>query len=146
WKTDTVTSDGAGGFRRIKRPNDSGLDKDSTVSEGIAYGMLIAVYMNDQSLFDDLWKYEQLWLDHMTNLMNWYIKADGSGVGTKGNGPATDADEDMAWALIMADKQWGGQGALGKPYIDIAKDQIGAIWNNEIFDSKLVRPGPWGDW
>src|SRR5262249_28190940 len=48
FKKDTVTADGAGGHLRVKRPNEPGLEPDSTVSEGIAYGMLMAVYMNDQ--------------------------------------------------------------------------------------------------
>ena len=145
WKADTVTKDGAPAGRRVKRPNEPGLDKDSTVSEGIGYGMLIAVYMNDQSLFDDLWMYEQKFVDGKTGLMNWYIKADGSGPEANGNGPATDADEDMAFALIMADKQWGGKGALAKNYLDIAKDTLTSIWNNEIFDYKYLKPGAWGD-
>src|SRR4051812_30978710 len=59
WKRDTITADGAGGHLRVKRPNEPVLDKDSTVSEGIGYGMLIAVYMDDQTTFDELWKYEQ---------------------------------------------------------------------------------------
>ncbi len=47
WKNDTVTSDGAGKYRRVKRPNEPGtLEANSTVSEGIGYGMLMAVYMN----------------------------------------------------------------------------------------------------
>jgi endo-1,4-beta-D-glucanase Y len=145
WKQDTVTSDGAKGFRRVKRPNEHGLDANSTVSEGIAYGMLIAVYMNDQSLFDDLWQYEQQFVDGKTGLMNWYIKADGSGPAEGGSGPATDADEDMAFALVMASKQWGGQGKLGKSYLDIAKDTMIKMWNNEVWDYKYLRPGPWGD-
>ena len=36
------------------------------MSEGIAYGMLIAVYMgtkDDQMLFDDLWRYSQAHLN-----------------------------------------------------------------------------------
>src|SRR5690606_16479086 len=45
WRTDTVTSEGAGGYLRVKRtPSDGNLALGSTVSEGIAYGMLIAVY------------------------------------------------------------------------------------------------------
>jgi len=67
--------------------------------------MLMAVYMNDQSLFDDLWQYEQQHLGQY-GLMDWNIKADGSGPTTGGSGPATDADEDMTFALAMADKQW----------------------------------------
>jgi endo-1,4-beta-D-glucanase Y len=146
WKTDTVTTDGANGFRRVKRPNDSGLEANSTVSEGIGYGMIIAVYMNDQSLFDDLWNYEQQHLDSMTGLMNWYINAAGTDIGHNpdGNGPATDADEDMAWALVMADRQWGGKGSLAKAYLDTAKDVIQRIWDHEIYASKLIMPGPWG--
>jgi endo-1,4-beta-D-glucanase Y len=152
WKNDTVTSSGVGacqkgGCFRVKRPNEPGtLEKDSTVSEGIAYGMLIAVYMNDQKLFDGLWKYEQQYLDQH-GLMHWYIKADGTGTGSGGAGAATDADEDMAFALLMADKQWGGQGSLGRGYLDCAKDQLKNIWENEIVDSKAVKPGDgWGDW
>ena len=152
WKNDTVTTDGVGscskgGCYRVKRPNEPGsLEKNSTVSEGIGYGMLIAVYMNDQKLFDGLWRYEQQYLDEH-GLMHWYIKADGSGTGPGGNGGATDADEDMAFALLMADKQWGGNGSLDKSYLDYAKGQIGNIWGNEIVDSKGVKPGDtWGDW
>ena len=149
WKADTVTSAGAGGFRRVKRTQSDftgagGLELESTVSEGIGYGMLIAVYMGDQALFDDLWRYEQLWLDDMTGLMDWYINA--AGTMRLGLGPATDADEDMAFALVMANRQWGGKGALASNYIDIAKDVITKIWNHEIYQSKLLRPGNWGDW
>jgi hypothetical protein len=147
WKNDTVTSDGAKGFRRVKRPKEPGLDANSTVSEGIGYGMLIAVYMDDQTLFDDLWQYEQTQLDGRYGLMNWYIKADGSGPADNpsGVGPATDADEDMAYALIMADKQWGGQGKLSKNYLDFAKAQMSAVWNNEIYNFIYLRAGPWAD-
>jgi endo-1,4-beta-D-glucanase Y len=145
WKADTVTSSGAGGFLRVQRPNEPGLAPDSTVSEGIGYGMLMAVYMNDQALFDNLWKYEQHWTD-ASGLMNWYITADGGGLGPNGGGAATDADEDMAFALVMADHQWGGQGSLGMPYAQYAVRQIQDIWKAEIQDSKLPKPGEWGGW
>jgi len=145
WKKDTVTPSGANGFMRVQRPNDQGLAALSTVSEGIGYGMLIAAYMNDQALFDNLWKYERHWVDG-AGLMNWYILADGSGLGPNGSGGATDADEDMAFALVMADRQWGGQGSLDKPYRQYAVDQIRSIWRGEIQDSKLPKPGEWGGW
>src|SRR4051812_14646633 len=53
WKADLVTSEGAGGFLRVRRPN-SNAQINSTVSEGIAYGMLLAVYAGDQPTFDKL--------------------------------------------------------------------------------------------
>jgi endo-1,4-beta-D-glucanase Y len=107
--------------------------------------MLIAVYMNDQDLFDQLWKYEQQFLNG-NGLMDWYINA--AGDKRLGGGAATDADEDMAFALVMADRQWGGKGSLSETYLDIAKSQIQKIWNHEILDGKLLRVGDgWGaDW
>jgi endo-1,4-beta-D-glucanase Y len=144
WKTDTVTADGASGHLRVKRPSEPGLEPNSTVSEGIAYGMLIAVYMNDQTLFDELWKYEQLWVDDK-GLMHWYINAAGTEV--LGSGAASDADIDMAWALIMADRQWGEGGSLGDSYLNIARALVDKIWQHEILDGKLLLPGDgWGDW
>jgi endo-1,4-beta-D-glucanase Y len=146
WKADLVVSDGAAaGHRRVQRTQSDPSNPDgctppgSTVSEGIGYGMLIAAYMDDQSLFDDLWLYEQANLDSMTQLMNW-----APGPGTTGmdcSGPASDADEDMAFALLMADKQWGGQGAIGQPYLQVAVKQIQAIWQWEVTQWKWLAAG-----
>ena len=124
WYADCVTASGAGGFLRVQRPNEPGLNPNSTVSEGIGYGMVIAVYMNDENLFDNLWKYEQIHLDG-SGLMNWYIDASGA---TDGGGGATDGDEDMAWALLMAAKQWGGSGTLGSTYQSLAVAQINKLY------------------
>jgi endo-1,4-beta-D-glucanase Y len=141
WKADLVTSDGAGaGGLRVRRPNSSGAQVNSTVSEGIAYGMLLAAVMNDQATFDALWRYEQRFLDGK-GLMNWYISADGTMV--LGTGAATDADEDMAYALVMADARWGGAGSLGDSYLALAKKQIGIIWQTEVDHTRsdVLTPG-----
>jgi endo-1,4-beta-D-glucanase Y len=142
WKTELVTSEGAGGFLRVRRPNNEG---DTTVSEGIAYGMIFAVVMDDQAMFDAFWKYSQLHLNQ-NGLMNWKVNPDGQ-VAMDGMGAATDADEDMAWALILADKKWGGAGSLGMPYLDVAKSQIDKIWNHEVDHGRgelLVAGDSWG--
>jgi hypothetical protein len=140
WKSDILTSDGAKGFVRPRRPNSSGAAVNSTVSEGIGYGMLMAAYMNDQAVFDNLWKYEQLWLDGH-GLMNWYI--DPAGTMPLGTGAATDGDEDMAFALIMAAKTWGGRGSLSADYLTLAKKQIDLIWTWEVDHTRgdLLMPG-----
>lgn len=149
WKAATVTAEGANGHLRVKRlATDPKLELGSTVSEGIAYGMMIAVYMNEQTMFDEFWKYSQLYLTER-GLMHWYISADGQNV--LGQGAASDADEDIAWALVMADRQWGGSGTLDQPYIDLAIDQINRIWDHEILKSadtpgRLLKVGDsWGD-
>ncbi len=134
WYADCVTSYGAGGFLRLQRPNDSGLAIDSTVSEGIGYAMVIAVYMNDQNLFNKIWQYEQLHLD-TNSLMNWYIDASGA---TDGTGGATDADEDMAWALLMAAKQWPTGTIGGTSYQTLAVAQINKIYTTETSGQTII--------
>jgi endo-1,4-beta-D-glucanase Y len=143
WKTDLLTSDGAVGFLRVRRPNSSGAEVNSTVSEGIAYGMLLSVYANDQPTFDKLWQYSQKWLDS-NGLMNWYINA--AGTQALGTGAASDADEDMAYALIAADARWGGKGSLTTNYIDLAKTLIGKIWQYEVDHTRsdVLKPGDQG--
>jgi endo-1,4-beta-D-glucanase Y len=138
WKTDLVVSAGSKGEYRVQRTSTDGVDTcrpaNSTVSEGIGYGMLIAVYMDDQSLFDGLWLYEQENTD-TNGLMTW--APDGPQDMTNNcTGAATDADEDMAFALAMADQQWGGQGSLPNTYKQIAIGQITKIWDTEIYTNK----------
>lgn len=78
-----------------------------TVSEGIGYGMILCVYFSNntksyQSQFDKLWKYYQ---SHSRNgIMDWKISGFG---GAEGTGGATDAEEDVAFALAMAYHQFG---------------------------------------
>src|SRR5436190_12772053 len=112
WKKRFVVAD-SGGFKVIRPENGN-----DTVSEGIAYGMMIAVYFDDKALFDGLYKY---WTSHVaTNgLMTWCIPAGGGSCSASG-GTATDADEDAAFAMLQASKQWpsGGYGGTATTLIN----------------------------
>jgi len=87
WRTHYVTADGAGGALRVKRDLASSYD---TVSEGIAYGMLLAVYFDDKDTFDGLYRYSQMHLASAiddteiytieTGLMHWKVKADNTDI------------------------------------------------------------------
>lgn len=149
WKETLLISEGAGGHLRVRRPNSSGARVNSTVSEGIAYGMLAAVYMDDSTTFDELWKYSQLHLT-TTGLMHWYIGPEGD---VLGRGAATDSDEDIAFALVMAAEKWGGRGTLDADYLELAKKQIDAVWEHEVekveadgvLERAILKPGDqWG--
>ncbi len=142
WRAEIVTRDGARGFARTRRPDTPDGVANSTVSEGIAYGMSIAVMFDDQPLFDDFWNYAQLFLNK-SGLMDWYIAPDGSA--PLGVGAATDADLDMAWALVMAHRQWGGREQ--HRYLDDAKRLMAAIYETEVDHGNwrdLLLPGD--DW
>src|SRR6185437_75558 len=98
---------------------------NDTVSEGIGYGMLIGVFMNDQPMFDTLWSYAKSHFDG-NHLMTWCIPSPQSG-SCSGGGSATDGDEDMAYALLMASKQW-----TGGTYASDAMTLIGNIFAHEV--------------
>ncbi|HJT24416.1 MAG TPA: glycosyl hydrolase family 8, partial [bacterium] len=103
WYSNFVT--GSGSSTRVWWPDagSGGGSNYETVSEGIGYGMLIAVEMADKTLFDGLDGYRKAHLDG-NNLMNW-ICAGPTGTSCTGNA-ATDADQDMCLALYMAAYQW----------------------------------------
>ncbi|HEV7215170.1 MAG TPA: glycosyl hydrolase family 8, partial [Chloroflexota bacterium] len=131
WKAAYLTASGAGGFLRVQSP-DYGSD---TVSEGIGYGMLMAVALDDQATFNGLWAYARSHFDEY-GLMNWRIGADGTVVSPNS---ATDADEDMAFALVLADTRWGG-------YAADARALIGNIMAHEVeADTWILKPTDiWG--
>jgi endoglucanase len=144
WRSEIVTADGARGFLRTRRPDTPDGVANSTVSEGIAYGMIIAVLCDQQALFDDLYRYA-LCFENKSGLMDWYIAPDGSR--PLGVGAATDSDEDIAWALLMAHRQWSGQGALAEPYLVCAQRQIERVWACEVDHDRypdMLLPGD--DW
>lgn len=144
FRDDIVTAEGARGFLRTRRPDTPDGVPNSTVSEGIAYGMMIAVAFDDQPLFDAFWQYALCFLNE-SGLMSWYIAPDGSRA--LGSGGATDSDEDMAWALVMAHRQWGGRGSLSETYLSHAQRQIDRLWQFEVdhdrFDGMLLPGDEW---
>jgi endo-1,4-beta-D-glucanase Y len=122
-----------GGLRVVRNTN-----MNDTVSEGIGYGMIASVYMNDKATFDGLWSFAKAHMD-ANGLMNWHLNADGS-VAAMGTGSATDADEDMAWALVMASTQFSSS-----TYSDDAKRVIGSMFNLIVGPDGTLSPGDsWG--
>jgi endo-1,4-beta-D-glucanase Y len=129
-----ITTRDAGDAPRQRVLN--GHNSSTTYSEGQAYGLLIAAYLDDQPMFDALWLYAA---DHLNRngLMAWLIE--GSRIDDPG--AATDADVDMAMALVVAcDRVQNGTwdaSSHGIDYCQAATDMIEAIWAREV-----DHPGP----
>lgn len=136
WKAARFIDNGDG-TARVMSPNDSA---EISVSEGIAYGMMLMVYMSSsqkdyQSEFDKLWAY---WKKYAVNAgsasgMNWHINNKNSSVGS---GSATDADIDAAFALIMASKQWNNA-----TYLSEAKTLINWMKSKDMESDGRVKAG-----
>ncbi|MDB5008971.1 MAG: hypothetical protein JWP45_3364 [Mucilaginibacter sp.] len=107
--------------------------KKQCVSEGQGYGMILNVLMAgfDQSAkttYDKLYNYYRLHPGSKSrNLMAWAQNADGKDIDKTS---ATDGDMDIAYSLLLADKQWGSKGTVN--YLIAAKDMIAAIMQYEI--------------
>ena len=149
WYADAVTTGGAGGTdshgtQRLRvwgNFTNNGNCNYCTVSEGIGYGMLIAVMMNDQTTFNGFWAYasQSAYMpdDSGSFLMNWMVDSNGN---VTGNNAATDADEDMCMALCMADKVWGSSGTYD--YKSNFQNMLNAIWSREVDNGSIaVKPG-----
>lgn len=136
WRNTFAESCNNGRYRiKFDAPND-----DQTVSEGIAYGMLLSVYANDKELFDGLWLYYQDFAN-ANGVMNWKINGCNSVLEYNG---ATDAELDAAYALIVADKRWGSAGTIN--YGSDAQSLISIIKSHEVESStNVLKPGDaWG--
>lgn len=125
---------------RIQRPEHA----CDTVSEGQAYAMISSVFINDKKTFDLIFHWTE---DHLSrgkkygdHLLAWHWK----------NGdvddwmPASDADCDYAFALLLASRQWNDQG-----YREKAMQIINDIMGHETVrggDNRLfLLPGLWGN-
>lgn len=130
WKSNFVTACSNGRYR-VKFD-----DQSQTVSEGIAYGMLLAAYAGDKTLFDGFWLYYKDFRNSH-GVMHWKIGGCTSVVGSNG---ATDAEVDVALALIVAHNQWGSAGSIN--YSADGKTLIAAMKAYEIESGSLVlKPG-----
>jgi len=134
---------------RIRFQNQSGVDmngiaisRDHTVSEGIAYGMVILAGLDaTPDRLKRLWNYYNAHLDSK-GLMHWMVYKFEPGY-AKG-GAASDAELDAAMALLLAQKKWGD--AEGTTYyLDEAKALLLKIREHEIAEDLTLYPGDgWG--
>jgi len=77
-------------------------------SEGMSYGMMIAVQMNKKTEFDAMWNWAKSNMQHTTGpragYFCWQASFSGSCVD---NNPASDGEEYFATALFFAGHRWG---------------------------------------
>lgn len=107
WKSAYIRTDGGqGSWVKYDSTN-------ATVSEAHGYGMVLSAYMADKSLLDDMFRFFKAHPSiHSAHLMAWKQSLSGSAmVNVAGGDSATDGDLDIAYALLLADVQWGSAGS-----------------------------------
>ncbi|GAE91979.1 endo-1,4-beta-xylanase A precursor [Gracilibacillus boraciitolerans JCM 21714] len=117
-------------------------------TEGMSYGMMMAVQMDEKEIFDSIWNWSitYMYMDEGENAgyFAWSCATDGS---KNAYGPAPDGEEYFALALFFASHRWGdGEGIY--QYSKQAKDLLRTcihkgekhdgypMWNP---DNKLIK-------
>ncbi|MDB5244107.1 MAG: glycoside hydrolase [Spirosoma sp.] len=124
--------DGEGRVVRRDQGND-------TVSEGQAYGMLVAVAVGDEPRFQKIWTWTREHLQRADGLLAWHW-ANGAVVDPT---PASDADLDAARALVRA-------GALfERPDLTADGNQLAGRIMDQLtlttLHGRILLPGPWAN-
>ncbi|MFB6632889.1 glycosyl hydrolase family 8 [Streptomyces sp. NPDC056362] len=142
WKAAFVRQNCGNGWYQIISP-----DADHPyVAEAQGYGMVIAATMagadpDAKKIFDGLVKWT---IDHPSSVNPNLLAAeqDTACRSVNGGDGATDGDMDVAYGLLLADKQWGSTGTYN--YRDLALKHIAAIKKDEVNPTtKLLKLGDW---
>jgi endo-1,4-beta-D-glucanase Y len=113
---------------------------DDTVSEGQAYGLLIAYAAGDRDRFGEIWSWTKRHLLTDDQLLAWRWTPDG---GVSDAQSASDADLDTARALVLAGDAWDDE-----RYTAAGKRMATAVLDHETARTDLgliLLPGPWAD-
>jgi len=102
---------------------------DKTTSEGQSYALLRAVQMNDRETFDDVWKWTRDHLQYRSqdSLFSWLWAKENGEYRLVDSETASDADLDIALALVLASRRWNDG-----EYLNQAKPIISDIWTQEV--------------
>lgn len=112
------------------------------VSEGVGYGLLMAVMIDDQIAFNTIYDAaHRVMLMEDTGLFNWRVDNQGA---ITGSSSATDAELDIAAALIFAQRrvergEWTQH--PNRPYDERARSLLDSIWEHEVADGRYLKAG-----
>ncbi|MBQ0061408.1 MAG: family 43 glycosylhydrolase [Bacteroidales bacterium] len=99
-------------------------------TEGMSYGMMIAVQLNKKDIFDRLWRWAKKYMQHQDGPYKGYFAWSVSPDGTKrAMGPASDGELYFVTSLIFASNRWGNK--TGIDYLDEAQNILNCSYNKD---------------
>ena len=123
----------------------SDIANEDVRSEGMSYGMMIAVQLNRKEEFDRLWKWTKTYMYQTEGgykgYFAWHCKTDGTQLAAN---PASDGEVWFITALFFADGRWrSGDGiynyrAEAQSILDVSLhvDKLGGDLATNLFDAK----------
>ncbi|UHA74809.1 glycosyl hydrolase family 8 [Paenibacillus sp. 481] len=152
WKSTFLTKNPYNGKQYFVHYNLNGAIKPTdiiTTSEAHGYGMIATAYMaghdpEAKKLFDGLYHYYRAHpSQNHPDLMAWQqANRGGKIIDVGGTNSATDGDMDIAYALLLAEKQWGNR--TGIDYGRQARQVIKAIMQKDVHQTNnFLKLGDW---
>jgi len=99
-------------------------------TEGMSYGMMVAVQLDKKDVFDRLWRWAKKYMQYQDGPMKGYFAWSLSPDGTiRGAGPASDGELYFITALIFASNRWGNDGEIN--YLAEAQNILNCAWEKD---------------
>ena len=90
-------------------------------TEGMSYGLMIAVQFDRKDIFDRLWRWSKKYMQHQEGLLKGYFAWSCQTDGTRNaQGPASDGELYYVTSLIFASNRWGN--SIGINYLAEAQN------------------------
>jgi oligosaccharide reducing-end xylanase len=118
---------------------------DDVRTEGMSYGMMIAVQLNKKEEFDRIWKWTKTYMYQKDGgykgYFAWHCKPDGTQLDAN---PASDGEEWFIMALMFANARWGSSEGIynyraeAQSILDVAlhADELAGDLATDLFDPK----------
>ena len=100
-------------------------------TEGMSYGMMVAVQLNKKDVFDRIWRFSKKYLQHKEGPREGYFAWSFNPQTMKQNSPGTASDGELYYvtALLFASNRWGNK--TGIDYYGEARHILDAMWKKD---------------
>ncbi len=100
-------------------------------TEGMSYGMMVAVQLNKKDVFDRIWRFSKKYLQHKEGPREGYFAWSFNPKTMKQNSPGTASDGELYYvtALLFASNRWGNK--TGIDYYGEARHILDAMWKKD---------------
>jgi len=112
----------------------SDLKNKDVRSEGLSYGLMVAVQLDKQAVFDKIWRWTQTYVRHHDGPRKGYFAWSFNPATMKRNaqGSASDGELYIITSLLYAGNRWGNEGPIN--YYEEARQILNAMWEKDGTD------------
>ncbi|MEO8532287.1 MAG: glycosyl hydrolase family 8 [Flavobacterium sp.] len=104
-------------------------------TEGMSYGMMVAVQLNKKDVFDRLWRWSVKYMQHQNGPREGYFAWSVNPQTKKKNSPGSASDGELYYitSLLFASNRWGN--STGIQYYNEARRILDAMWKKDGTDN-----------